>query len=128
AGTGHQRGPSLYRLVTAALLLGAKPEIILRHYIFGICGAGALEQVLCLRGHHATGTHDDGFAEIGEPCRIRSEDLQRVAPGPDRVVEASETKLDRCKHFPAAPVFWVVLEVAFDTGNRVLNSGRKRLC
>ena len=99
----------------------------MRHYIFGICGAGALEQALCLRRHHATGSHYDGFAEIGKPCRIRSENLHRVAPGHDSVVEASETKIDRCKHFPAAPVFWVILQIGFDTSNRVLDCGRNRL-
>ena len=107
AGARHQRGPPLHRLVAAAFLLGAEPEIILRHHVFGIGGVGALEQALGLRGHHAVGGHDDGFAEIAEPRGVRTEDLQRVAPRPDGIVEASETKIDRRQQFPAAPVLGI---------------------
>ncbi len=102
-----QRVPPLQRLVAAAFLLGAEPEIILRHHVFGIGGVGALEQALGLRRHHAVGRHDDGFAEIAEPRGVRTEDLQRVAPRPDGVIEASETKIDRRQQFPAAPVLGI---------------------
>ena len=53
AGARNQRVPPLHRLVAAALLLGAEPEIILRHHVFAIGGFGAGEQVLGFRGHHA---------------------------------------------------------------------------
>ena len=105
-GARDQGGPPLHRLVAAAFLLGVEPEIILRHHVFGISGVGAPEQVFCLWGHHAVGSHRDGFAEIPQPRGVRTEYLQRVAPRRDRIVEASETEIDRRQQLPALARSW----------------------
>ncbi len=126
-GPGYERAPSLLRLVATAVLLGAEPEIILRHHVFGIGSIGALEQALCLRGDHAVGSHHHRFAKIPQARGVRTEYLQCVPSRPHGIIEASKAKIDRRQQFPAPPVLGIALQIGLDLGDGFLDSGRQRL-
>ena len=106
------------RLLQVAVLFGGEAEIEARRRQSGLLGERLVEGGARVGGDDSARRADQRLAVIGASGRVLAVEPQRLLIGLDRVVETSETHVDRRDQRPGRTVVGIGGEALLDMGER----------